>query len=135
MVTDDKPSASTMNAIEVEFADEFAKRTSGKIHEVSLPLQAQYTNTMLSNQAVISGVANSIIGEQILEHALLDLHKSGVTTAITLLVEGNPATCIQDQQQRYDCDTIVLGCRGVGRFKEHCWAAYLRKLLTRQIAM
>lgn len=91
VVTNDKPSPSTMNAIEVEFADEFMKRVSGKIDKNELSVEAQYASTVLSNQTVVSQIANSIMGKQILEHACNDLHQKGITSPKAILVDGDPA--------------------------------------------
>lgn len=117
VVTDDKLSQPAFNAMEAEFADEFSQRTSGMLREISLPMQAEYTSVMLSNQLVVSKVANAIMGEKILEQSIAGLQQMGIESVRTLLLEGDPADCILDSQIRNDCNTIVMGCRGVSRIK------------------
>lgn len=117
VVTSREPSKEVRHAIEVEFADEFAARTNASLKDLSMPMGAHYAEMMLTNQASIAQVANSIFGDHILKTAKSFLVHEGLESVETLLVEGDPAETILEKIKEHSVDTMVMGCRGAGRIK------------------
>lgn len=103
--------------IEIEYADEIATRMKAVDFNTPLPDETQYARTMVSHSADISRIVNSLNGELILRKAVSELHDKGVESVKPLQLEGNPADRIVEVSEQDNVDTIVMGCRGVGKLK------------------
>jgi|SRR6266487_3928561 len=47
-----------------------------------------------------------------------EIAKEKGLTVNTILLQGNPASKILDFSKKKKCDTIIMGSRGMGKFKE-----------------
>jgi len=105
------------HGIEIEYADQITARMKAIDFNVQLPDESQYARTMVSHGANISRVVNSLHGEIILRKAVSELHDKGVKSIKPIQVEGDPADRIIEASEQHNVDTIVMGCRGVGKLK------------------
>jgi nucleotide-binding universal stress UspA family protein len=103
--------------IELEYADQIATRLRAIDFSIRLPDESQYARTMVSHSKNVSDILNSIHGEMILGKAIDQLHGKGIKSVKAIQVEGNPADCIIETSEHHKVDTIVMGCRGVGKLQ------------------
>lgn len=103
--------------IEIEYADEISTRMKSVDFNMPLPDESQYARTMVSHSAKVARIVNSLHGELILRKAVSALHDKGVKSVKPIQVEGDPADRIIESSEQHDVDTIVMGCRGVGKLK------------------
>ena len=103
--------------IETEYGNELNKRLGSMNLVQSLPDETQYARTLLSHTDAVSQVANAIAGENILKRAISFLQQAGVDNASTSLVNGDAADEIIKAYEKNEIDTIVMGCRGVGKIQ------------------
>jgi nucleotide-binding universal stress UspA family protein len=117
-VTEEKSVSKEMRkGLEIEYADEISKRIKLIDFNMPLPDESQYARTMLSHSSNISRIVNSIQGEIILREAVSELHDKGVESIQPIQLEGDPADQIIEASEQYNVDTIIMGCRGVGKLK------------------
>lgn len=115
VVTDRQPTEEARHAVEVEFPDQLVERCRGAMLADKGPDDgAALAKLIVSRQSDIAKVINSIMGENILHRAAARLGEQhiGVTTRLT---EGEPAECLLEIAATEACDTIVIGCRGMGK--------------------
>jgi nucleotide-binding universal stress UspA family protein len=105
------------HGIEIEYADEISTRMKAMDLNTPSPDEAQYARTMVSHSANISHIINSVQGELVLRKAVSELQDKGVKSIKSIQVEGNPADRIIEASENHNVDTIVMGCRGVGKLK------------------
>lgn len=117
VATRDRPSEAALLAMEVEFSEEFKRRTSAWFTQSTVPASNEYARTLLSNQSAVSATINSIIGEKLVSDATAYLNRHGVDDTTSLLCEGNPATKIIELINEHNPDCVVMGCRGVGKIR------------------
>ena len=117
VTTNEQPSASALRAVEVEYPELLAEKMSTVQSSSKLPNDAQYVSSMLAQERGASSVINSIIGERLLNDAQRVLEKMGVVNVKSLLLKGDPAEEIIKAVEAHTCDTVVMGCRGVSKFK------------------
>jgi nucleotide-binding universal stress UspA family protein len=103
--------------IELEYTDQIATRMKAIDFSKRLPDESQYARTMVSHSENVSHIVNSIHGEMILGKAVSELHEKGVKSVKPIQVEGNTADRIIEASEHHKVDTIVMGCRGVGKLQ------------------
>ncbi len=103
--------------LEVEYADEIASRLKSANLISPLPDETQYARTLLSHSNKINQVVNTVAGENILKIAASFLSASAVAKVSAILVKNDAADAIIDAYEKYDADTIVMGCRGTGKLR------------------
>jgi len=115
-VTEEKSVTKAMRqGIEIEYADEIASRMKAVDFNRPIPDESQYARTMISHSTNISHIVNSLHGEIILRKAVSELHDKGVKSIKPIQLEGDPADRIIEASEQYKVDTLVMGCRGVGK--------------------
>lgn len=116
--TDDKSISKEMqHGIELEYADQIETRMKTVYFSTRLPDESQYARTMVSHSRNVSHIVNSIQGEMNLAKAVSELHDKGVKSVKPIQVEDNPADRIIEVSEHHNVDTIVMGCRGVGKLE------------------
>jgi nucleotide-binding universal stress UspA family protein len=105
------------HGIEIEYADEIAKRMKAVDFNMPSPDKSLYASHMVAHSENIAHVVNSLHGENILKKAVSKLHGRGVKSIKPVLLEGNAVDQIIEASEQHNADTIVMGCRGVGKLK------------------
>jgi len=109
--------AEVRKGIEVEYAAELQQRLSSLSFDQPPPDEQRYARTLLTHSDNIVKVVNTIAGENIIKEAVDKLHTRGVDTVESLLLNGDPAEDIINASEKYQVDTIVMGCRGTGKLR------------------
>ena len=102
---------------EVEFPKRMAQAERGKSSAAARRGSPPRFELMLDDYLNVDRVVRDIVGERAVTRAVDALGAHDVNQIETVLRAGDPADVILDVAHDVDADTIVIGSRGLGRFK------------------
>lgn len=117
VVSDGEPVPGIREDIEVEFRHELQQRIAASTPLYDNLSEIPEAGDMITQHAEVSRAINTLYGEQILQRAKDQLHSSGHESVTTQLLNGHPADKLVAHARQCGADTVILGCRGLGRVR------------------
>ena len=117
VVTTKEPSREARHAVEVEYSEELVKRCHFIKEFEAASGSTDLAKLISTGGGEISSIINSIFGNEILNRSLSSIHDFGLKDVSTKLAYGEPADQILDLVENDKFDSLVIGCRGMGRLQ------------------